>query len=128
MKIDPKKTIEGVLVLREPARNVSDQLAAIERLSNTKLQVREATNGAEGVKQSKPEFDLILHVSAEQAAAQRARVQKEITQLEKLIASSERQLGDEKFVSRAPAHVVEQLRVKLDDYRAQLTKHRESIG
>jgi valyl-tRNA synthetase len=128
MKIDSKKTIEGVLVLREPARNVAAQLGAIERLSNTKLEVREAVNGADGVKRSSPEFDLILHVSADLASAQRARVEKEIAQLEKLIASSERQLEDEKFVSRAPAHIVEQLRVKLDDYRAQLIKHRESLG
>ncbi len=46
-------------------------------------------------------------VSAAQAEAQRSRIQKEIDQIEKVIASSERQLGDEKFVSRAPAHVVE---------------------
>jgi valyl-tRNA synthetase len=128
MKLDPKLVLEGVLVVREPARHVAGtQLHALERLGNVKLDVRSAADGIEGVKRSSPEFDLILKASAEQAAAQRARVQKEIAQLEKVIANSERQLGDDKFVSRAPAHVIDQIRLKLGDYRDQLTKHRESI-
>jgi valyl-tRNA synthetase len=129
MKIDPKQVIEGVLVVREPARAVAEsQITAIERLSNTKLEIRSAVDGAQGVKRSSPEFDLILKVSAEQAAAQRARLSKEIAQLEKVITNSERQLADEKFVSRAPAHVIDQIRTKLIDYRDQLNKHRESLS
>jgi valyl-tRNA synthetase len=129
MKIDPKAMLDGVLVVREPARHVADtQTAAVERLSNVKLEVRNSANGVTGVKRSVPEFDLILKVSAEQAATQRARVEKEIANLRKVIASSERQLADEKFVGRAPAHVVEQIRTKLADYREQLTKHLESLG
>jgi valyl-tRNA synthetase len=128
MKIDPKQVIEGMLIVREPARSVAQtQLPAIEKIGNVKLEVGVASNGAQGVKRSSPEFDLILRVSGEQAAAQRARIQKEITQLEKVIANSERQLADEKFVSRAPAHVIDQLRQKLTDYREQLNKHRESL-
>ena len=52
---------------------------------------------------------------------------KEIERLEKLIANSERQLADETFVSRAPAHVVESIRQKLIEYKGQLAKHRESL-
>ena len=39
-----------------------------------------------------------------------------------MIASSERQLGDEKFISRAPAHVVDTIREKLAGYQAQLAE------
>ena len=128
MKIDPKQTMDGVLVVREPARSMLDgQLAGIERIAGVKLDVRTSENGIDGVKRGFPEFDLIIQVSASQAEAQRTRIQKEVEQLEKVIASSERQLGDEKFVSRAPAKVVESIREKLAGYRAQLAKLGESL-
>ena len=64
--------------------------------------------------------DLGLPVTEEQ----KARNAKEIEQLEKVIANSRRQLGDEKFVSRAPAHIIDGLKSKLADYEAQLQKLR----
>jgi len=66
-------------------------------------------------------------VSAAQAEAQRARIQKEIDGLVKVIASSERQLSDEKFLSRAPSQVLDTLKEKLATYKAQLEKLRESL-
>ena len=44
-----------------------------------------------------------------------------------MIAGSHRQLGDEKFLSRAPAHVVESIREKLAGYEAQLEKNRDAL-
>ena len=55
---------------------------------------------------------------------QKARNAKEIEQLEKVIANSKRQLGDEKFTLRAPAHIIEGIKTKLADYEAQLQKLR----
>ena len=128
-KLDPKQTLDAVLVPREPARGIAHtEHGAIEKLGGLRLEVVEDAAGVAGVKRSTPEFDLVIRVSAEQAAAQRSRVQKEIERLDKLIANSERQLADEKFTSKAPAHVVESIRQKLADYRAQLEKHRESLG
>ncbi|HYP14948.1 MAG TPA: class I tRNA ligase family protein, partial [Bryobacteraceae bacterium] len=129
MKIEPKQIVQGVLCLAGPASNLgSTQLASIDRLTNSKLEVRDSASDVDGVKRSSPQFDLIFKVSAEQAAAQRARVMKEMEGLQKVIANSERQLSDDKFVSRAPTHVVEQIRVKLADYKAQYEKHRESLA
>jgi valyl-tRNA synthetase len=129
LKLDPKQPVGAILVTREPARAVAAaQVPAIERLANVKLEIRSDLNGEEGMKRSSPQFDLIIKVSAEQAAAQRARMQKEIEQLEKLIANSRRQLSDDTFLGRAPAHVVESLRQKLSDYEAQLQKNRESLS
>jgi valyl-tRNA synthetase len=51
---------------------------------------------------------------------QRARIEKEAAQLDKVISNSKRQLADEKFMSRAPEHVVASIRVKLAEYEAQL--------
>jgi valyl-tRNA synthetase len=128
LKLDPKATVDAVLVVREPARVVADsQTAAIEKLGGLRLKQAESAEGIAGVKRSFAEFDLVISVSAEQAAAHDARVQKEIAQLEKLIANSERQLADSTFVGRAPAHVVDTIRQKLAEYKAQLAKLRESL-
>jgi valyl-tRNA synthetase len=129
LKLDPKQPVHGILVARENARHVVEtQLPAIEKLANIQLEVRGDLNGAEGVKRSSPGFDIIIKVSAEQAAAQRARLEKDNEQLEKLIANSRRQLNDDTFLGRAPAHVIDALRQKLVDYEAQLQKNRESLG
>ena len=48
--------------------------------------------------------------------------QKEREQLEKNIANSERQLADEVFLGKAPPKVVDSIRAKLADYKAQLDK------
>jgi valyl-tRNA synthetase len=128
MKLDPKLTIDGVLVVRESAcAMVAEQLSGIERLAGAKLEVRTKAAGVDGIKRGFPEFDLIVRVSAQQAEVQRTRIQKEIEQLEKVIASSERQLSDEKFLGRAPAHVVDSIREKLAGYKLQLQKLRESL-
>jgi valyl-tRNA synthetase len=129
MKVDAKQPLDGVLILRGNAAQLADtQVPAIEKLANVRLTVADFNGGAEGVVRSAPEFDLILRVTVEQAHAQRTRLLKEVEQLEKVIANSERQLADEKFTSRAPASVVASIRQKLDDYKAQLLKHRETLG
>jgi len=61
-------------------------------------------------------------------AEQRKRLEKEREQLEKNIANSNRQLGDEKFLSRAPAQVVDSLKTKLVDYETQLAKVRKALN
>ena len=64
----------------------------------------------------------MLNVPRVQVEAQRKRLEKDREQLEKNIANSRRQLSDDTFLSRAPAHVVESIRAKLGDYEAQLAK------
>ena len=80
-----------------------------------------------GVMRSTAEFDLVLDVPKAQDDAQRKRLEKENEQLEKNIANSERQLGDESFLSKAPAKVVESIRAKLAEYEAQLAKSRTAL-
>jgi valyl-tRNA synthetase len=69
---------------------------------------------------STPELDLVLDVP--QVQDDPARKQKELDQLNKNIANIERQLADDKFLGKAPPHIVESLRTKLSDYRAQRDK------
>ena len=47
--------------------------------------------------------------------------------LEKLVASSDRQLANEAFVSRAPEQVVESMRSNRAEYIAQIKKNRDML-
>jgi valyl-tRNA synthetase len=122
-RLDPKQQLEGGLYSRGAGLDLARTHAvAIQTLANVKLEFVEGAPPKAAVSRSTAEFDLILHVPQAQQEAQLKRQAKERDQLVKNIASLERQLGDEAFLGRAPAHVVEGMRTKLADYRAQLEK------
>jgi valyl-tRNA synthetase len=126
-KLDPKQQLAGVLYSRGSALEVAQRHAgAIQKLANVVLEFNSdaapAPGGASGIMRSTAEFDLVLHVPKSQEDAQHKRLAKEREQLAKNIANSKRQLSDEVFLGKAPAHVVESIRRKLADYEAQLAK------
>ncbi len=120
-KLDPKLAVHGTLYSRGDASRIAEsQAAAIQKLANLTLSCREGS--APAAMGSTAEFDLVLELPEAQLEAQRKRVGKEREQLEKNIANSERQLADEKFLARAPAIVVDSIRLKLGEYQAQLAR------
>jgi valyl-tRNA synthetase len=125
-KLDPKQQLSGALYCRNASLEVAQRHAAsIERLANVKLAFKsEAAPKASAIR-STAQFDLVLDVPEGQQDAQRKRVEKEVDQLKKNIASLERQLADEKFLAKAPANIVEGMRKKLAEYKAQLAKYDE---
>ena len=97
MKIDPKLPLEGTLYAHAGALEINTE--AIQRLANVKLTSKAGAAPANaGAMRSTPEFDLVLDVPKTQVEAQRKRLVKENEQLEKNIANSKRQLGDETFL------------------------------
>jgi valyl-tRNA synthetase len=59
---------------------------------------------------------------------QRIRLRKEIAELDKLILAKDSQLGNEKFLNGAPAHVVDSLRSKRAEYVAQRDKSQAALS
>lgn len=59
--------------------------------------------------------------------AERARLTKEIARLEGEIAKADGQLGNESFVARAPAAVVEQLRARLAGFKETVIRLIEQL-
>ncbi len=129
LKIEPREFLEATLYARDSARSVAAEHAeAIHRLARINLTLSEGQAPEKGVKRSTPEFDLVLEVPAARVEALKKSLEKEVANLERLVANSKKQLANEQFVSRAPAHVVEGIRKKLAEYEAQLEKSRATLA
>jgi valyl-tRNA synthetase len=127
-KVDKKQMLPAVLYAPGHAHSVAwSHAQAIEKLANIQLEMhRETAPKLEGAVRSTPEFDLLLKIPA--AADQHERLEKENVHLEKLIANCERQLTNEEFLKKAPAHVVDEIRRKKAEYEAQVAKNRAALG
>jgi valyl-tRNA synthetase len=64
---------------------------------------------------------LMPHIEVD-PEAERARIAKEIARLEGEIAKARSKLDDASFVERAPAHVVQQMRDRLNNFQATVNK------
>jgi valyl-tRNA synthetase len=129
MKLDPKEQLDGVLYSQSATLHVARQHdAAVQKLATVKLELQPGAAPQAAAVRSTPDFDLVLNVPRSHMAEQRKRLEKERDQLEKNIVNSNRQLGDEKFLSRAPAPVIESLKTKLADYETQLAKVRKALN
>jgi len=124
--VDDKLELAGVLYCRNGASNV--ELPVIERLGKVKLEVRTgAAPALTAAVRSTPHFDLALQLPEVDRDALRQRLLKENDKLEKLVMNIDRQLGSEKFLNGAPAHVVEEVRSKRTEYLAQIRKNRDTL-
>jgi len=76
------------------------------------------------------EFKLMLKVEID-VAAERERLDKEVTRLSNEVTKAQAKLGNENFVARAPAAVVEQEKSRLEAFSAtlaQLQGQRQKLG
>src|SRR5207249_4804484 len=119
---------EGALYSRNSALEVAERHGvAIQKLANVKLAFKGEAAPKASAMRSTVQFDLVLQVPKSQEDVQRKRQDKEREQLTKNIANSERQLSDEAFLAKAPPKVIESIRQKLADYKAQLRKLDDAI-
>ncbi len=105
-------------------RSAAPVLQALARLAEVRPAADEAAFAA--ATQAAPvaicgALRLALHVQID-VAAESARLDKEIARLQGEIAKAQTQLGNDSFVARAPAAVVEQMRARLADFRQALAR------
>ncbi len=111
-------------------RNAAPVLQALAKLSEVKVFDDEASWAAAA--QSAPvavvgDVRLCLYMEID-VAAEKARLAKEATRLEGEIAKAQGKLGNESFVARAPAAVIEQEKKRVADFGATLQKVREQLA
>ena len=125
MSLSPAERVP-LLACGEPAffDSAAPLLTALAKLSEVKWLADEAAfasatqNAPVGV-QGHARFALEVQVDV---AAEQARLAKEIARLQGEVTKAEAQLGNERFVARAPADVVEQMRARLNEFSQTLRR------
>ncbi len=78
---------------------------------------------------STPDFDVaVMYERQVDVAAERERLTKELTKLNKGLEAAERQLGNEGFVAKAPPHIIEGLKKQTAETRALKQKAEASLA
>src|SRR5262249_2722829 len=70
---------------------------------------------------------VMLHIEVD-PVAERERIEKDVARIEADIAKAKAMLGNDKFVARAPAHVVDEHRTRLASFVAQLEQLRAQLS
>jgi len=74
-------------------------------------------------------FDVgVVYERTIDVAAERERLTRDIAKYEKGVAAAESKLGNEGFMAKAPAHIVEGLKKQEAETRLLLEKAREALG
>ena len=114
LKVEPKVKVPIEIFAQEPAikKMIEENRGAVERLANAESLTFAQTSLAKlSSVRSTARFDVrVIYEATIDVAAESARLKKELERLEKAIANGQRQLGNEQFLAKAPATVVEGLR------------------
>ncbi|MFZ0761098.1 MAG: valine--tRNA ligase [Candidatus Sulfotelmatobacter sp.] len=131
LKVEPKVKVPIELFAHEPGIRamIEQNRGAVERLANVeKIKFVEGSLVKHTGVRSTARFD--VHVVYERKidiAAERERLKKDLEKLEKEFANNQKQLGNEQFLAKAPAHVVEALRRREAELTVLLEKTRGKL-
>jgi valyl-tRNA synthetase len=104
----------------------SDMLARLARVSGIEL-LSQAAAGANA--RSTANFDVaVIYERQIDVVAERERLTKEIAKYDKGLQAAERQLGNEGFVAKAPAHIVEGLKKQAAETRTLKEKAEAALA
>ncbi len=105
---------------RQLVSSSAETLARMARVSN--VEISDAALSGAGVR-SAVGFDVqVVYERVVDVVAERERLTKDLARYEKGLAAAEKQLGNEGFMSRAPAHIVEGLRKQAAETRVLYEK------
>jgi valyl-tRNA synthetase len=127
MNIPPSKRINVLLKTNEVSERQIDyikKLAKVEDLKAGENIVKPKASASAVVKSSEIYIPLEGLIDLD---VERQRLQKEITRLEGSVAGIEKKLSNEKFVSGAPAEIVEKEKTKQRNWKENLRKLKEIL-
>jgi valyl-tRNA synthetase len=131
LKVETKLSVPVEIFPGEKAvrKLIQKNTGALERLANVE-QVRfveESLAKLSGARHT-ARFDVrLVYEKKIDVAAEHEKASKELERLEKEKSNGERQLADEGFVSKAPANVVEQRRVRVEELKALIDKLKKKL-
>jgi valyl-tRNA synthetase len=121
LKVEPKVKVPIEVFAPEPGirRLIEENRGAVERLGNVEMLtfVEKSLASAAGAR-STARFDVhVVYEKKIDVAAECERLKKELEKIEKEIANGQRQLGNEQFLAKAPAKVVEGLKSRAEELK-----------
>jgi valyl-tRNA synthetase len=116
LKVEPKVKVPIQVFVQEPEirRLIEQNQGSVERLGSVeKIEFVEKSLAKLSGARHTARFDVhVIYEREIDVAAERERLKKELEQIEKEIANGQRQLGNEQFLAKAPAKVVEGIRTR----------------
>jgi valyl-tRNA synthetase len=114
LKVEPKVKVPVEVFAPEPAIRamIEQNRGAVERLANVeKITFVQESLARQAGARSTARFDVhVIYERKIDVAAESEKLKKELEKIEKEFANNRRQLGNEQFLAKAPAKVVEGLR------------------
>jgi valyl-tRNA synthetase len=131
LKVETKVKVPLELFTSEPAiRSMIEQnRGAVERLGNVeKITFVEISPANKGAARSTARFDVhVIYERKIDVAAECERLKKDLEKMEKEFANNQRQLGNQQFLAKAPASVVEGLRNRAAELTVLLEKSKSKL-
>ncbi len=131
LKVEPRQTIPIQVHTQDGVRQIFEEnRGAVERLANVEeMAFVPQSLAKEAGARATSRFEVrVLYEKKIDVAAERERLKKELARIEKQIESAERQLGNEQFLAKAPAKVVEGLRKQLAEARVLRDKTASALN
>ena len=132
LKVETKEKIPAQLFAADASvcTLMQQNQTAIERLANVgDFQFSETPLSKLPSTRSTARFDVhVIYEKKIDVAAERERLTKELEKIEKEMANGQRQLSNEGFLAKAPAHVVEGLRKRAAELKILEEKTRNKLG
>ncbi|HLZ50746.1 MAG TPA: class I tRNA ligase family protein, partial [Candidatus Acidoferrum sp.] len=132
-KMDPKTKVVAEIYSSDVAKRSaieqsSDGIVRLAQLSDLKISTAPLIQGG-GVVRSTAQFDVKIVDTADvlDVSAEKVRLNKEISGLQKAIASKEAQLANELFRSKAPEEIICGMEGALAEQRVELKKREERL-
>jgi valyl-tRNA synthetase len=132
LKIEPKTRVpieiyahgNGTQAMINQNRGAVERLATVETLTFTEESLEKKAGS-----RSTARFDVhVIYERKIDVAAERSRLSKELDGIEKEIQGKERQLGNEQFLSKAPAHIVNGLRTRMAELQVLRDKAKGKLA
>jgi valyl-tRNA synthetase len=131
LKVETKTKIPIEVYALEPEiRELIEQnQGAVERLATVdKITFAESSLSKLPGARHTARFDVhVIYEKKIDAAGERERLRKELEKIEKEIANLQKQLGNEQFLAKAPSHVIENMRKRLQELEILREKLKDQL-
>jgi len=132
LKVEPKVKVPIEVFAHEPAIRamIEQNRGAVERLANVEqLTFMDTSLAKQAGARSTARFDVhLVYERKIDVAAECERLKKEREKLEKEFANNQKQLGNEQFLAKAPANVVEGLRSRAQELVVLIDKTKSKMN